>query len=187
MAGRADIAAHTETMARRTLSRARPTNDQCAPVRRREARMTLMDHQPQRWEPDRRGADRLATLPPFLLMLRRGAMNRCPVCGVGEVFRGYLAVVPECRHCHAPLGRVRADDAPPYFTIFIVGHLLLPGVFMVERAYAPPMWLHMVVWLPLFTVACLALLRPIKGATVGLMLRLGFGDGPADADRGRDG
>ncbi|WP_159992763.1 DUF983 domain-containing protein [Roseomonas sp. 18066] len=149
-----------------------------------------MDHQPQRWEPDRSQAARVAALPPLTVMLKRGAMNRCPVCGVGAVFRGYLAVVPECRHCATPLGRVRADDAPPYFTIFIVGHLLLPGVFWVEKAYVPPMWLHMVVWLPLFTLICVLLLRPIKGATVGLMLRLGLVEdapaGPTAEDR-RDG
>ncbi|ONG51881.1 hypothetical protein BKE38_15325 [Pseudoroseomonas deserti] len=149
-----------------------------------------MDHQPQRWEPHRSQAERVAALPPLTTMLKRGAMNRCPVCGVGEVFAGYLVVVPACRHCDAPLGRVRADDAPPYFTIFIVGHVLLPGVFWVEKAYMPPMWLHMVVWLPLFTLACLVLLRPIKGATVGLMLRLGFGgdeDGPQERPQERSG
>lgn len=144
-----------------------------------------MDHQPQRWEPNRSQAERVAALPPLTTMLKRGAMNRCPVCGVGEVFRGYLAVVPACRHCAAPLGQVRADDAPPYFTIFIVGHVLLPGVFWVEKAYQPPMWLHMVVWLPLFTLACLVLLRPIKGATVGLMLRLGFGGEEEAAPQGQ--
>ena len=92
------------------------------------------------------------------------------------MFNGYLRVVDECSHCHAPLGRLRADDAPPYFTIFIVGHLLIPPVLWIERAYMPPMWLHMVVWLPLFAIVTTLLLRPVKGATVGLMMRLGFGD-----------
>ena len=80
----------------------------------------------------------------------------------------------ECSHCHAPLGRLRADDAPPYFTIFLVGHVLVPLVLWVEKAYEPPMWLHMVVWLPLFTIICTVLLRPIKGAVVGWMSTLGF-------------
>ena len=112
--------------------------------------------------------------PPLRLALRRGLWNRCPFCGEGKVFAGYLAVVPECSHCHAPLGLLRADDAPPYFTIFAAGHLLVPGVLMVERAYQPPMWLHMVVWLPLFAIVCTLLLRPIKGAVVGWMSTLGF-------------
>ena len=112
--------------------------------------------------------------PPMWPALRRGLGNRCPFCGEGKVFAGYLAIVPECSHCHAPLGLLRADDAPPYFTIFLAGHLLVPGVLWVESAYRPPMWLHMVVWLPLFAIVCTLLLRPIKGAVVGWMSRLGF-------------
>ncbi len=128
-----------------------------------------------RWEPDR-SAPALPYVPPksFWAAIGRGLRNRCPICGVGRVFQGYLKIVPACAHCGAPLGRLRADDAPPYFTIFLVGHLLVPPVLWVERAWQPPMWLHMVVWLPLFAIACMLLLRPIKGATVGLMIRLGF-------------
>lgn len=128
-----------------------------------------------RWEPDR-SAPALSYTPPasFWMAVGRGARNRCPVCDQGRVFQGYLKVVPECAVCHAPLGQLRADDAPPYFTILVAGHLLVPPVLWIERAWMPPMWLHMVVWLPLFTIACILLLRPIKGATVGWLARLGF-------------
>jgi len=131
---------------------------------------------PVLWEPDRSARQPPTPITPLKTALWRGARNRCPVCGEGKVFNGYLRVVDECSHCHAPLGRLRADDAPPYFTIFIVGHLLIPPVLWIERAYMPPMWLHMVVWLPLFAIVTTLLLRPVKGATVGLMTRLGFGD-----------
>jgi uncharacterized protein (DUF983 family) len=140
-----------------------------------------------RWEPDR-SAPALPYARPdsFWTAVWRGARNRCPICGVGRVFAGYLSLVPECSNCHAPLGRLRADDAPPYFTIFLVGHLLVPPVLWIEKAYQPPMWLHMVVWLPAFAIACILLLRPIKGATVGWMMRLGFtgneGGGPPDRE-----
>lgn len=133
---------------------------------------------PMRWEPDR-AAPTLPHTPPsgFWEAVGRGARNRCPVCGQGRVFNGYLKVVPACEVCHAPLGRLRADDAPPYFVIFLTGHLLVPPVLWIERAYMPPMWLHMVVWLPLFALACILLLRPVKGATVGWMSRLGLDSG----------
>ncbi|MDQ1078555.1 uncharacterized protein (DUF983 family) [Pseudoroseomonas cervicalis] len=137
----------------------------------------MMDSQPARWEPAR-AAEPPPPLPPMTTLLARGARNRCPVCGEGPVFQGFLRVVPECAHCHTPLGRLRADDAPPYFTIFIVGHLLVPVIFWVEKAYEPPMWLHMAVWLPLFALISTLMLRPIKGATVGLMLRLGLMEDP---------
>jgi uncharacterized protein (DUF983 family) len=104
--------------------------------------------------------------------------NHCPCCGHGRVFqpglRQYLKVVPECPSCRAPLGVLPADDAPPYFTIFAVGHLLLPLVLYVETTWAPPLWLHLALWLPLFTLASMAALRPIKGAVVGWLCALGF-------------
>ena len=53
-------------------------------------------------------------------------------------------------------------------------YLLVPFVLWVEKAYQPAMWLHMVVWLPLFTILCTLLLRPVKGAVVGWMMALGF-------------
>ena len=59
-------------------------------------------------------------------------------------------------------------------TIMITGHVLVPGVLWIERAYMPPMWVHMAVWLPLFAIICTLLLRPIKGATMGWMMRLGM-------------
>ena len=135
------------------------------------------------WSPARGEAGALAAarppLPKLPVALWRGARNRCPVCEGGPVFAGFLRVVQECRSCGTPLGELRADDAPPYFTIFIVAHLLLPPVFWVEKTYHPPMWVHMAVWLPLFAVVCTLMLRPIKGATVGLMLKLGFGGAEA--------
>ncbi len=130
-----------------------------------------------------RDAPALSAAPaPIGTAMARGARGLCPCCGQGRLFDGYLRVVEACGSCGAPLGRVRADDAPPYFTIFIAGHILLPGVFMIEKAYQPPMWLHMAVWLPLFAIVCTLLLRPVKGATLAWMLRLGLtGDeqGPA--------
>jgi uncharacterized protein (DUF983 family) len=123
--------------------------------------------------------------PDLRLAVMRGLRNRCPNCGKGRVFAGYLAVVSECRVCHAPLGELRADDAPPYFTIFLVGHLLVPLVFWTERAYQPPMWLHMVVWLPLVALLSLLILRPVKGAVVGWLFRLNYSALVEARDAGR--
>lgn len=125
-----------------------------------------------RWEPA--AAPDSPARPALGVAVGRGLRNRCPVCGEGRVFAGYLRVADACGVCGAPLGRLRADDAPPYITIFLVGHLLLPGVLWVEYTYMPPMWLHMVVWLPLFTVLCTLALRPIKGGTVGWMASMGM-------------
>lgn len=129
-----------------------------------------------KWEPRRTLSTAPYQAPSMLAAIGRGLRNRCPVCGEGRVFDGYLKIVGKCSNCGAPLGRLRADDAPPYFTILLVGHLLVPGVLSVEKSYQPPMWVHMVVWLPVFTILCMVVLRPVKGAVVGWMTRLGFGD-----------
>jgi uncharacterized protein (DUF983 family) len=79
-------------------------------------------------------------------------------------------VAPQCEHCSAPLGLARADDAPPYFTILIVGHIVIPAMLIMQRMSDPPTWLLSAIFVPLTLILALGLLRPVKGATVGLML-----------------
>ena len=135
---------------------------------------------PRHWQPNRRETPGSRPLPPLLTALGRGLRGRCPVCGKSPIFNGYLRVVKTCRNCAAPLGEVRSDDVPPYFTIVIVGHLVIPGMLILEQAAAPPLWVHIAIWVPLTLALTLLLLRPVKGATVGLMLSLGLmkEDGP---------
>ncbi len=113
--------------------------------------------------------------------LRRGLAMRCPSCGTGRMFGRYLKVSDTCGHCGEELHHQRADDAPPYFTIVIVGHLIVPGALMLERAMHPPTWVHMALWLPLTILLTLALLPCIKGAVVGVQWAArmhGFGATP---------
>src|SRR5579871_712514 len=117
-----------------------------------------------RWQPDRSIPKPPWPVPSLATCMLRGFAGRCPACGVGRVFDGFLRVVPECEHCHAPLGLARADDAPPYFTILIVGHIVIPAMLVWQRAADPPSWELASVFLPLTAALCLALLRPIKGA-----------------------
>ncbi len=127
-----------------------------------------------RWTPDRAEHPPPWPLPPLLTAIRRGVLCRCPACGQSKLFRGYLRVAEMCPDCGAPLGLVRADDAPPYFTMLLVGHLVVPSMLVLERTCAPPLWVHFIIWLPLAAALTLLLLRPVKGGTVGLMLKLGL-------------
>lgn len=104
--------------------------------------------------------------------MRRGLFGKCPSCGEGRLFRAYLKVEDECASCGQELHHHRADDAPPYFTIFISGHIIIPLMILVERFWAPALWIHMALWLPLTVILCMALLPPIKGALVGLQWAL---------------
>ena len=107
-----------------------------------------------------------------LLSLLRGARLTCPACGKGAMFRRYLKVADNCPDCGEALHHHRADDAPPYFTIVIVGHVVVGLMLAVEMAYHPPLWLHAAIWLPLTLLLALLLLPPIKGALVGLQWAL---------------
>lgn len=100
--------------------------------------------------------------------LLRGARLKCPACGSGRLFRAYLKVADHCPDCQEALYHHRADDAPPYVAIVIVGHVIVAGMLMLEKAMAPPQWLHMVLWLPLAVILSLVLLPRIKGSIVGL-------------------
>jgi uncharacterized protein (DUF983 family) len=98
----------------------------------------------------------------------RGAKQRCPKCGQGALYSSYLKVSDYCPVCGEALFHQRADDAPPYVTIAIVGHLVVAGIWSVEDAYHPAAWVQAAIWLPVATLLSLFLLPPIKGALVGL-------------------
>jgi uncharacterized protein (DUF983 family) len=129
---------------------------------------------PTSWQPDRTPKLPPWPLPPLGTAIGRGLMNRCPACGKTNLFAGYLRVVPACTNCGAPLGLARADDAPPYFTIVIVGHIVVPLMLWMQKSYDPSAALLAVIFLPLTFFMALAFLRPVKGGTVGLMLKLGM-------------
>jgi Uncharacterized protein conserved in bacteria len=124
---------------------------------------------------------------PLGSAMKRGLACRCPSCGKGRLFSGYLKVTPVCAACGEDLSHQRADDAPPYFTIMIVGHILVPIILAVETAMTPPLWLQMTLWPLLALVMSLAMLPMIKGAVVGFQWARymhGF-DPQGDADDSR--
>jgi uncharacterized protein (DUF983 family) len=102
----------------------------------------------------------------------RGFRLRCPNCGEGALFRSYLKVNDACPSCGTELHHHRADDAPPYFTILIVGHVVVGGVLALERMVAPPGWVQAALWLPLTLILTLLLLSRVKGALIGLQWAL---------------
>ena len=102
--------------------------------------------------------------------LARGWCRKCPRCGQGRMFQGYLSIAEQCSACALPFEPLRADDAPAYFTIFAVGHIVVPLVLVVERwGHEPPLWFHALLWLPLSVILALYLLPHIKGAVIALL------------------
>jgi uncharacterized protein (DUF983 family) len=100
-----------------------------------------------------------ATPNPFLA----GLAGRCPNCGEGPLYEGFLKVTPRCEACGFDLAKADSGDGPAVFVILIAGFLVAFAALITELAVHPPVWVHLVLWLPLTLIVCLALLRPTKG------------------------
>lgn len=106
--------------------------------------------------------------------MRNGLRCRCPACGEGKLFSGFLQVVPNCPRCGEEMHHHRADDLPAYLVVVIVGHVIVASFMAVEMTSSLSTWQHLAMWVPLTIIMALALLRPVKGAVVGLQWALGM-------------
>lgn len=116
------------------------------------------------WSPPPAKPMRRALVPALL----RGFIGRCPQCGKGAMFGAFLKVNNHCPHCGEALHHQRADDAPAYFVILIVGHIVVPLAVTVEMTFAPPYWVHILLWTPLTVGLAIGMLQAVKGTIVAL-------------------
>ena len=100
--------------------------------------------------------------------IRNGLKCRCPQCGEGRLFRSYLKVADSCERCGTELHHHRADDAPPYIVITIVGHIAVGALLHFELTHALHPMTYLWIMIPLIVAMSLALLPITKGAIVGL-------------------
>lgn len=100
-----------------------------------------------------------------------GLLCRCPRCGRGRLFDGYLTVRSSCEACGLALADHDTGDGPSVFVIFILGAIVVPLALSVEAAFHPPLWLHAVLWSAAVLGGTFALLRPLKGLLVALHYR----------------
>lgn len=101
---------------------------------------------------------------PFL----SGLAGRCPNCGKGKLFAGSLPVAERCAVCGFDLKSADPGDGPAIFVMLIGGFLVVFAALLVEVNLKPPIWLHLVVFMPLALAVSLGLLRPVKGVLVAL-------------------
>jgi uncharacterized protein (DUF983 family) len=107
--------------------------------------------------------------PPLGTAMLRGLKGRCPACGRGRLFARFLKPVESCADCHEPLGHVRSDDAAPWLTILVVGHIVVPLMLAVERYSQWPDWVAMVVWPAVALALTVAILPRAKGFLMGII------------------
>ena len=102
---------------------------------------------------------------------KTGLGCRCPRCGRGRLFTGFLTVGERCEACRLDLTHADSGDAPAVFIILILGAVVVALAFMVERGFMPPMWVHTLLWPPLILGATPATLRPLKGLMIALQYK----------------
>jgi uncharacterized protein (DUF983 family) len=102
------------------------------------------------------------------LPIARGLRGRCPRCGEGHLFKGFLTLRPACEHCGLEFGFADAGDGPAVFVILIGGFVVVFAAMVVEILYQPPYWVHAALWIPLVLLFTLGPLRPIKGLLIAL-------------------
>jgi len=107
-----------------------------------------------------------AVTPPNPILA--GLAGRCPRCGKGKMFSGFLRLKPACETCGLDYSFVDAGDGPAVFVILIAGFIVVGAALIVETLYQPPFWLHAAMWLPLILVTTLAPLRALKGVLIAL-------------------
>jgi uncharacterized protein (DUF983 family) len=111
--------------------------------------------------------------PSFLQAMARGLRGRCPHCDQGRLFWGYLKVEPVCQTCRHDLARYPADDGPAYFTILIVGHLIVAPLLLFPIVWQAPAAIVLPATLIPLAAVTLALLPLVKGAFIGAMYAIG--------------
>lgn len=108
---------------------------------------------------------------PAVSPLRAGLLCRCPACGEGPLYSGYLTIAPRCTRCGADLAVCEQGDGPAVFVILILGFIIVGAALVVEVTIMPPLWVHAVLWPPLVIGGALALLRPLKAVMAAMHYR----------------
>lgn len=108
----------------------------------------------------------MASPNPFLA----GLLCRCPRCGKGPVFCGFLKVCERCATCGLDLSKADSGDGPVVFILLIVGAIGCFGILFTEMAFHPPIWLELLFWMPAIGGLSLAALRPFKSTMIALQI-----------------
>ena len=110
-------------------------------------------------------AGQQATLTETIL---RGLACKCPRCGSGKLYAGFLTLAAKCDACGLDYAFIDAGDGPAVFVIMIAGAIVVTAALITEVKYQPPFWVHAVLWLPLTLAVTLWPLRAIKSLLIAL-------------------
>ena len=105
---------------------------------------------------------------PPLSPTSTGLGGRCPRCGEGKLFNGFITIAERCEVCGLDFKFADSGDGPAIFVMLISGFIIVGAALWLEIAYEPPFWVYLVTFLPLTLIVCLGMLRPLKGVLVAM-------------------
>lgn len=108
---------------------------------------------------------------PAISTLAAALLCRCPRCGRGKLYDGIVSVAPRCAVCGLDLRAHDAGDGPIVFVVFLLGAVVVALAVLVEFTFAPPLWVHAVLWAPVVLIGSIVMLRPLKAGFIALQYR----------------
>lgn len=119
---------------------------------------------------------------PVLDPIQTGLKSRCPRCGEGQLFHGYLSVKPKCSACGLDNSFIDTGEGPAVLVMLVVGFVILGSALWLDSQLTMPVWLHIFIWLPLSILLSLFLLRKMKAVMIALQYRHKAAEGKIDRD-----
>ena len=114
--------------------------------------------------------------------IKVGIGGKCPRCGTGRLFNGYLNTAKGCSNCGLDYSFADAGDGPAVFVILIIGFIVTGLALYAEVNFNPPLWVHFLLWIPMVIVLSLVLLRWMKGLLIALQYRNKAAEGRLDGN-----
>jgi len=108
---------------------------------------------------------------PPVSPLSAGLGCRCPRCGQGKLYDGFLQVAKECDRCGLDLSEQDSGDGAVAFVTLILGFVAVGLALWIEFSFEPPLWVHAVLWPPIILGGTIAMLRPLKAFLIAQQYR----------------
>jgi uncharacterized protein (DUF983 family) len=112
--------------------------------------------------------------------IRTGIAAKCPRCGTGRLFTGYINTAKGCSNCGLDYAFADSGDGPAAFVILIVGFIVVGSALYTEVNFNPPLWLHFLLWVPAVIILSLMVLRWMKGILIALQYKNKAAQGKLD-------
>ena len=100
---------------------------------------------------------------PDISPFKTGVAGKCPRCGRGKLFAGYLSVAKSCTNCGLSFSFADSGDGAAWFVMLFVCIFGVGSILGIEVAYHPSFWVHVLIAIPVLIILPIVLLRPAKG------------------------